>query len=305
MLKKITISLTSIFLIITSLSAAERSRSPHFQITSSESALDSLPLKASKTKVSISGSIAQVELRQTYANTGGVPIEAVYIFPGSTRSAVHGMEMKIGEKIIVAQIKERKQARKTYEKAKAENKTASLLEQQRPNVFQMNVANILPGEEVEVLLCYSEHITATDGVYEFVMPTVVGPRYGANSDVNNTSTSVNPYIQPGAKTVPIFEFTMDLQTGLPLKEIFCTSHNSPIKYLSKQHASLSMKMRIFSSSILSPQHECYLNTYPHVIISLYLMSPALWTAFRSILHANFSMISPINYARMIPLMSYS
>ena len=239
MLKYITTSLILSLLSLASLSAIEKPQSPYFQITSSESSLDSLPLKASKAKVSISGSIAQVEIRQTYANTGGTPIEAIYIFPGSTGSAMHGMEMKIGEKVIIAKIEERKQAKKTYEKAKAENKTASLLEQQRPNVFQMNVANILPGEEVEILLRYSEHVTATEGVYEFVMPTVVGPRYGKINDTSDGSSVANPYLQEGENTTT-FSFTMDLRTGLPLKQVSCTTHNSPIKYLGKQHASLSI-----------------------------------------------------------------
>ncbi len=213
-------------------------QSPYFQTTSGESSLDALPLKANKAQVSISGSIAQVEIRQTYANTGGTPIEAIYIFPGSTRSALHGMEMKIGEKVIVAKIKEHQQARKEYTKAKAEKKSASLLEQYRPNLFQMHVANILPGEEVEVLLRYSEHVPATEGVYEFVMPTAVGPRYSNTDDKNTSGLMDNPYLKQGENSATTFEFTMDLRTGLPLKQVICTSHNSPIKYLGKNHANL-------------------------------------------------------------------
>ena len=239
MLHKIPISLVALFLSIITLTAAEEKlQAPYFHITNSESSLDSLPLKSSKAKVSISGNIAEVELRQTYANTGGIPIEAIYIFPGSTGSAMHGMEMKIGERNIVAKIKERQQAKAAYEKAKSENKTASLLEQQRPNVFQMNVANILPGDEIEVLLRYSEHITATEGLYEFVMPTVVGPRYG--NKTNHSEWTENPHLAASKNPATSFEFSMDLQTGLPLKQIFCTTHNSPVQYLSKQRAQLNI-----------------------------------------------------------------
>jgi len=231
-------TITSLLLLaFAAVAHADDRQAPYFKINGTESALDTFPLKASKAKVSISGTIAQVEIRQTYANTGAIPLEAVYVFPGSTGSAMHGMEMKIGEKVIVAKIKEREKARKAYEKAKADNKTASLLEQERPNVFQMNVANILPGDEVEVLLRYSEHLTSTDGQYQFVMPTVVGPRYGKGS----TSDSVaNPHLQEKQNTSTAFEFTMDLRTGLPLKQVSCTTHNSPIKYLGKQHASLTI-----------------------------------------------------------------
>ena len=79
--------------------------------------------------------------------------------------------------MIRARIKEKEKARKAFETAKKEGKNASLLEQQRPNVFQMNVANIMPGEEIIIELHYTELLVPTDGVYEFVYPTVVGPRY--------------------------------------------------------------------------------------------------------------------------------
>ena len=87
------------------------------------------------------------------------------------------MEMKIGERVIRAEIEEREQAQKKYQNAKEEGKVTSLLEQQRPNVFQMKVANVMPGDEVEVTVNYTEMLVPEEGVYEFVFPTVVGPRY--------------------------------------------------------------------------------------------------------------------------------
>jgi len=85
---------------------------------------------------------------QVYKNGGNRPIEAVYVFPASTRAAVHGMKMTVGDRVIQAEIRGRKEARLAYEDALQQGKTASLLEQHRPNVFQMNVANILPGDEI-------------------------------------------------------------------------------------------------------------------------------------------------------------
>ena len=118
---------------------------------------------------------------QVYENTGKNNLEAIYVFPASTRAAVYAMKMTIGERVIVAKIEEKEQARQDYERAKAEGKSASLLEQHRPNVFQMNVANILPGDVIEVELKYTELLAPTDKVYEFVYPTVVGPRYVGQS----------------------------------------------------------------------------------------------------------------------------
>ena len=151
--------------------------SPYFWVEGGESSLENFPLKDTNVDVVITGVIAAVTVRQVYSNMGGVPINGKCIFPGSTRAAVHGMKMTIGNRVIKAKIKEKEEARKTFEKAKKEGKNASLLEQKRPNVFSMEVANIMPGDTIEVELKYTELLVPENGTYEFVYPTVVGPRY--------------------------------------------------------------------------------------------------------------------------------
>ncbi|MGB9340912.1 MAG: VIT domain-containing protein, partial [Polyangiales bacterium] len=125
--------------------------SPYFFIEG-DPTIDRLPLAKTDVKVEVAGVIANVKVTQTYKNQGSRPIHAEYVFPGSTRAAVHGMRMTIGERVIVAKIKEREAASKEFAKAKAAGKSASLLEQDRPNVFRMKVANILPGDIIEVEL---------------------------------------------------------------------------------------------------------------------------------------------------------
>jgi Ca-activated chloride channel family protein len=139
--------------------------------------VEALPLKSTRADVKIAGVAAEVKITQVYRNTGQKTLEAIYVFPGSTRAAVHAMRMTIGDRVVEAQIMERQKARETYELAKKAGKTTSLLEQQRPNVFQMNLANILPGDEIKVELKYMELLVPEDHIYEFAYPTVVGPRY--------------------------------------------------------------------------------------------------------------------------------
>ena len=151
--KKITsvFLLMSIFMIFVSTAYAEKGAetdktlSPYFFIKSDDPETDRLPLKSTTAKVNIAGVIADVVVTQVYKNEGRKPLEAIYVFPASTKAAVYAMKMTIGERVIVADIRKRDDARKAYEQAKQDGKSASLLEQQRPNVFQMNVANILPG----------------------------------------------------------------------------------------------------------------------------------------------------------------
>ena len=161
----------------------DKTLSPYFFVKSDNPETDQLPLKSTSVKVNIAGVIADVTVSQIYKNEGKNVLEAIYVFPASTRAAVYDMKMKIGEREIFAIIQEKQKARQTYEQARNEGKTASLLEQMRPNVFQMNVANIMPGDIIEVELKYTEFLVPELAVYEFVYPTVVGPRYSNQTDL--------------------------------------------------------------------------------------------------------------------------
>ncbi|HNW01224.1 MAG TPA: VIT domain-containing protein, partial [Burkholderiaceae bacterium] len=156
-----------------------KTESPYFFVKSDDPAVDQLPLKSTQVDVRISGVIADVTVTQHYRNEGQRVIEAKYVFPGSTRAAVHGMNVRLADRLITAKIREKQQARIEYDTARKEGKTAALLEQHLPNVFQMNVANILPGDDVKVELRYTELLVPTSGNYQFVFPTVVGPRYNS------------------------------------------------------------------------------------------------------------------------------
>src|SRR5512137_2858978 len=151
--------------------------SPYFVVDQAEPGVDALPLKATRVDVKVNGVIADVRVTQVYRNEGSTPLEARYVFPASTRAAVYAMRMRIGERAVDAEIREKQAARREYETAKREGRSASLLEQQRPNVFSMAIANVMPGDEIAVDLFYTESLVPTDGTYRFVFPTVVGPRY--------------------------------------------------------------------------------------------------------------------------------
>lgn len=146
------------------------------------SSVEHFPLKSTDVVTNINGMIAETYVTQVYVNEGDTPINASYVFPTSSGVSVHGMTMVIGNERITAQIKEKEEAKVEYEEAKSEGKSASLMEQKRPNVFTMDVANIMPGDMVSIELHYTELITPKENTYEFVFPTVVGPRYAPPSE---------------------------------------------------------------------------------------------------------------------------
>src|SRR6185503_4343918 len=128
----------------------EKSLSPYFFVDGGDSNTERLPLLGTSVTVDVAGVIADVHVRQTYRNDGSEPIHARYVFPASTRAAVHGLSMTVGDQVVYAKIREKEQARREFTAARQEGKNAALLEQQRPNVFTMEVANIVAGERIEV-----------------------------------------------------------------------------------------------------------------------------------------------------------
>jgi len=222
---------------------ADKTLSPYFLVKSDDPTVDQMPLQATSATVNIAGVIADVQVKQVYKNEGKKPLEAIYVFPGSTRAAVYGMKMTIGERTIVAKIEKRETARQQYEQAKQEGKSASLLEQQRPNVFQMNVANIMPGDLIVVEMSYTELLVPTESIYEFVYPTVVGPRY-SNLPASEAPASekwvANPYTHEGEKPTYTFDVAVNLSAGLPIQQVTCPSHKVNVQYDGKAFASVKL-----------------------------------------------------------------
>jgi Ca-activated chloride channel family protein len=225
------------------LEETEQSLSPYF-LVKGDSDVEGFPLLKTHAHVNIAGVMAEIELTQVYKNDGKETIEAIYVFPLGTKSAIHAMTMKIGNRIIEAEIEERLRAQKMYQQAKDAGQVASLLEQERPNVFQMRVANIMPGDVIEVVVKYTEMLVPEDGVYEFVFPTVVGPRFtGESSQADlkgKDNWAVTPYLHEG--TEPSYDFDIDvhIRTGLELAKVWVTSHKVHVKKTGKDRAQVTL-----------------------------------------------------------------
>lgn len=221
----------------------QKTESPYFFVKSDSPELDRLPLKSTQVDVRIAGVIADVTVTQSYRNEGTRPIEAKYVFPGSTKAAVGGLNVRLADRLITAQIREKQQARIEYETAKTEGKTAALLEQHLPNVFQMNVANILPGDDVKVELRYTELLVPQGGNYQFVFPTVVGPRYNSpQSSQASEKWVAQPTLREGVAPSTQFTLKATLDTPMGLQEVLSRTHTIDVKKSDgNQHAEIVLK----------------------------------------------------------------
>ncbi|MBD3369250.1 VWA domain-containing protein [Candidatus Fermentibacteria bacterium] len=147
------------------------------QVVSEEGVIGDLPLEHTSVQIWVSGNLQRATVRQVYGNPMDEPIEAVYVFPLPQSGAVDKMDMWIGDRVIHGEIHERELARQIYEDALEAGQTASLLEQERPNIFTQSVGNILPGDSITVEISYVAPVEYDDGEYELVFPMVVGPRF--------------------------------------------------------------------------------------------------------------------------------
>ena len=157
------------------------------------------PLKHTDVKAEISGFISRVVVTQQFENPFNEKIEAVYTFPLPQNAAVDDMTMIVGERTVRGKILPREEAQAVYEAAKSSGQVASLLDQERPNIFTQSVANILPGEQIKITISYVETLNYVNGAYEFVFPMVVGPRYVPGSP---TAESQGNGFAPDTDRVP-------------------------------------------------------------------------------------------------------
>ncbi|NNE28207.1 MAG: VWA domain-containing protein [Saprospiraceae bacterium] len=208
---------------------SEKSLSPYFHVKS-QSKVDDFPLQASHSQVNIVGTLADVTITQRYKNDGQSPLEAVYVFPGSTRAAVYAMTAVMGGDTIRAKIEEKQKAKAIFTKAVKDGKRAALLEQERPNVFKMSVGNILPGDIVEVELKYTELLVPENKEYEFYFPTVVGPRFTGESNDSGSGFTNTPYLKEGEQSPFDFDLSCSIHSGINIRLVTSPSHKIDVRY---------------------------------------------------------------------------
>ena len=178
-----------------------------------------------------------MEVTQTFANPYDKPLEAIYKFPLPDDAAVDDMEIRIGDRIIRGTIQKREEAKRIYQEAKRQGKTASLLEQERDNIFTQSLANILPGEKIDVTIRYTQSLKFEGGEYQFVFPMVVAPRYMANKQLSlagYTTAKLNPPILPAERSGQDISVTVEIDAGVPIYRLESPTHQVAVQQTSSR-----------------------------------------------------------------------
>lgn len=177
-----------------------------------------LPLAHTAFDSVVVGTVAETLVTQRFVNPLDEPTDLAYVFPLPNEAAVDDYWFEIEQRTIRGRIVERKQARELYAKARDEGRAAALLEQERPNVFTQNLANVPAHSEVEVTIHLTQPLRQDDGRFELVFPTVVGPRYGFDGNP--------PAIDSARKTrnCGSLDVTVSIDAGVPVDDLRSRAH---------------------------------------------------------------------------------
>lgn len=198
-----------------------------------------VPLRHTDVAIDVRGLVAAATVTQQYVNSTGEPLEAVYVFPLPHDAAVYDMEIRIGTRVIRSVIREREEAKRIYQAAKSEGKRAALVEEERPNIFTASVANLMPGDQIDVRLRYVQPLRWEDGRVRLTFPMVVGPRYipgteavgysgsGWGMDTNavpDASRITPPVRNPASRSGHDISLHVDLDAGVYAGALRSPSH---------------------------------------------------------------------------------
>lgn len=197
------------------------------------------PLKQTNVKAEISGPLARVNVTQRFHNPSSHKIEALYTFPLPHEAAVDDMTMRIGDRVVKGKIKRRDEARRIFEAARNRGQLASLLDQERPNIFTQAVTNIPPGAEVVITISYVEAMPYEAGNYSFVFPMVVGPRY---SPAGTNPARITPPVTPeGTRAGHDITLDVAIDAGVPIEKIASPTHDVEVKQSAPAKAFVHLK----------------------------------------------------------------
>jgi|GEM_PF-5764636 len=221
--------------------------------TSSPNRAVPLPLVSTDVRARILAHVATVDVKQRYENPFDTKIEATYVFPLPHNSAVTEFLMTVGDRKICGIIRDRDEAEELYAEARSAGYTAALMTQERPNVFTQKVANIEPGNDIDIDITFFSTLSYRNGAYSFVFPTVVGPRYNPDghyggvtahrravpTSLSNVGTPVY-YLAPHENTGHRFSMDVQLDAGMPLGRVDSPSHAVHVQNVSARQRRITL-----------------------------------------------------------------
>ena len=213
------------------------------------------PAVDSLVNIDVSGMIARVSVQQTFVNPSDDWIHARYVFPLPEDAAVDHLTMRVGDRVIEGQIKAKQEAKKIFDKAKSEGKKASLVAQNRPNIFTNQIANIAPGEKVVVSIEYQQTARFDNNQFSLRFPMTVAPRYipgeplvnqtnehgwAYDTDQVSDASDITPPVKRPDSRPNNIRLSVALNPGFPVVNVDSPYHNIAVNEDSKKGVVISL-----------------------------------------------------------------
>jgi Ca-activated chloride channel family protein len=180
--------------------------------------------------VEVTGMLARVLVVQSFRNDGGAWAEGVYRFPLPDGAAVDRLFVKVGDRVLEGEIQEREAANRIYQQARAAGQTTSLVEQERANQFKTSLANIAPGEDIQVMLGFIVNVNYEFGVFSLRLPTTFNRRWGSEQQPGLGATAATPVLVSAAATPGhAFDLEIELRTDLGFAAVESRYHDVNIE----------------------------------------------------------------------------
>ncbi|KAM5191383.1 von Willebrand factor A domain-containing protein 5A-like [Mantella aurantiaca] len=202
-----------------------------------------VPLQGISVDVQVKGFVADVSATLKYKNKEEKAVEAVFVFPMDEDSAVYSFEATIEGKTIIADLKEKKEAHKTYEEAISQGEQAFLLEEDESlaDIFSCSVGNLPPGQDAEVTIKYVRELPVeADGAVRFVLPAVLNPRY-TPKDQDVSITATRPQV-PIGKIPYTLSMSAHFQSAYGVAKIESNCNITPLEYTDSDKTSAKVTL---------------------------------------------------------------
>ncbi len=217
------------------------------------------PVLKTQVEIEINGLVANVKVKQKFTNTSNNWQHGVYAFPLPDNAAINQLKMRIGERVIVGEVQEKKQARKTFNNAKKSGKKAALIEQHRPNLFTTNLANIPPNEYIEIELSYFQKVDYQAGEFSLHFPMTITPRYQPKDSIASPAHNSLPALIFQARAASRVATRTEMRVGQN-SYTSALAQNSTINQVQDQFINLTVDL--FSGAELAQ-----VNSINHSLIS--------------------------------------
>jgi len=179
----------------------------------------SYKIKSLEVNARLIDQVAQVQMSQTFTNTGSRQMEVSFVFPLPYDGAIEQMTLLVDGKEYPAKLLDANEARRMYEQIVRKNKDPALLEWMGTGLFKTSVFPVPAGASRTVTMRYSQMCRKQEGLTDFIFPL-----------------STAKYTSHAVEEVTI---RATIESSDEIKNVYSPTHSIEIKRPDDNHATIT------------------------------------------------------------------